>query len=80
MNTAGGTAAALIATARLRVASSRLSRSLFLVSVDQRFAASDSPDRLITASAASTTDAHGPLFPSAVQPTREMPGTPVPGS
>src|SRR5262245_10807267 len=80
MKTGGGVDAAQIAVARLRVARTRLSRIRALRSAVHRPPSIDSPVRLITALAPSSTDAHGPLLPLGTQPTLVTPGTPVPGS
>ena len=75
MNTEGGTAAARIAAARLRVASTRLSRIRFFCAALHRLPAIDSPARFTIAWAPSTSAVHAPASPFGFHVTTRASGT-----
>src|SRR3954451_9782536 len=69
-----------MASASVRVASTRLLRSTAFRAAVHRPPAIDSPARLTMAEAPSITEVVRPAVPSGRQPTRVIPGTPVPES
>src|SRR5436190_1367522 len=80
MNVDGGAGVSARALTRVLVARMRLSRSACLRPAVQRPPAMDSPARLMTAVAPSSSRASSPACPSGLQPIRVMPGLPVPDS